>query len=95
MPRYIGKSIPRLEDERLVTGRGRYTNDTPPPGAAWAYVLRSPHAHAAIKSIDARAALAMPGAKQAAASAPAEVASLKVAGLNCFISVLNAASPGY
>ena len=61
MPRYIGKSIPRLEDERLITGRGRYTNDTPPPGAAWAYVLRSPHAHAHIRAIRCEAARARPG----------------------------------
>jgi carbon-monoxide dehydrogenase large subunit len=61
MPRYIGKSIPRLEDERLVTGRGRYTNDTPPPGAAWAYVLRSPHAHARLRAIRCEAARARPG----------------------------------
>jgi carbon-monoxide dehydrogenase large subunit len=61
MPRFIGKSIPRLEDERLVTGRGRYTNDTPPPGAAWAYVLRSPHAHARIRAIRCEAARARRG----------------------------------
>ena len=51
MPRYIGKSIPRLEDERFVTGHGRYTNDIPPPDACFAYVLRSPHAHARIRAI--------------------------------------------
>src|ERR1700722_3160624 len=61
MPRFIGKSIPRLEDERLVTGRGRYTNDIPPPGACWAYVLRSPHAHARIRAIRVEAASARPG----------------------------------
>jgi aerobic carbon-monoxide dehydrogenase large subunit len=56
MARYIGKSIPRLEDERFVTGRGRYTNDIPPPDACWAYVLRSPHAHARIRAIRVEAA---------------------------------------
>src|ERR1700722_5945476 len=61
MPRFIGKSIPRLEDERLVTGRGRYTNDIPPPGACWAYVLRSPHAHARIRAIGAEASGPRPG----------------------------------
>jgi carbon-monoxide dehydrogenase large subunit len=61
MPRYIGKSIPRLEDERFVTGRGRYTNDIPPPDACWAYVLRSPHAHARIRAIQVEAARARPG----------------------------------
>jgi carbon-monoxide dehydrogenase large subunit len=61
MPRFIGKSIPRLEDERFVTGRGRYTNDIPPPDACWAYVLRSPHAHARIRAIRSEAARARPG----------------------------------
>jgi aerobic carbon-monoxide dehydrogenase large subunit len=61
MPRYIGKSIPRLEDERFVTGRGRYTNDIPPPDACWAYVLRSPHAHARIRAIRIEDARARPG----------------------------------
>jgi aerobic carbon-monoxide dehydrogenase large subunit len=61
MPRYIGKSIPRLEDERFVTGRGRYTNDIPPPGACFAYVLRAPHAHARIRSIQTESARACRG----------------------------------
>src|ERR1700688_3579809 len=61
MPRFIGKSIPRLEDERFVTGRGRYTNDIPPPDACFAYVLRSPHAHARIRSIGLEPARARPG----------------------------------
>src|SRR3984957_13445538 len=61
MPRFIGKSIPRLEDERFVTGRGRYTNDIPPPDACFAYVLRSPHAHARIRSIGLEAARTRPG----------------------------------
>src|SRR5258708_4328113 len=61
MPRFIGKSIPRLEDERFVTGRGRYTNDIPPPGACWAHALRSPHAHARIGAIRIEAARARPG----------------------------------
>jgi len=61
MPRYIGQSIPRLEDERFVTGRGRYTNDIPPPDASLAYVLRSPHAHARIKAIRIDEARARPG----------------------------------
>jgi carbon-monoxide dehydrogenase large subunit len=61
MPRYIGKLVPRLEDQRLITGGGRYTNDIPPPGAAWAHVLRSPQAHARIVSIGTEAARRKPG----------------------------------
>jgi carbon-monoxide dehydrogenase large subunit len=61
MPRFIGKPVPRLEDERFITGRGRYTNDIPPPGACWAYALRSPHAHARILSVRIDAARGRPG----------------------------------
>ena len=61
MPRFIGKSIPRLEDERFVTGHGRYTNDIPPPDACFAYVLRSPHAHARIRTIQVEPARTRPG----------------------------------
>lgn len=57
----IGASVPRLEDERLLTGRGRYADDVFMPGTVIAYVLRSPHAHARIDRIDKRAALAVPG----------------------------------
>ena len=61
MPRYIGKPIPRLEDARLITGRGRYTDDIPPTDAAWAHMLRSPHAHARISAIHIDAARGRPG----------------------------------
>ncbi len=57
----IGKPLPRKEDLRLVTGQGRYTDDSAVPGQAWAYVLRSPHAHAVLGAIDTRDAAAMPG----------------------------------
>jgi CO/xanthine dehydrogenase Mo-binding subunit len=43
-PRGIGKSVPRREDSRLLTGRGRYANDFSLPGQAYAYLVRSPHA---------------------------------------------------
>jgi carbon-monoxide dehydrogenase large subunit len=53
----IGDSVRRVEDPRLLTGGGRYTDDTKLSSpAARAYVLRSPHAHADIKSIDTAAA---------------------------------------
>ena len=52
----IGQSARRLEDPRLLTGGGRYTDDTRLSApAARAYVLRSPHAHADIRSIDINA----------------------------------------
>ncbi len=60
-PRGIGKSVPRREDIRLLTGRGRYAADFSLPGQVHACIVRSPHAHAAIVAIDAAAALAAPG----------------------------------
>src|SRR3954447_7230872 len=56
-----GQPVKRLEDQRLLTGRGQFIDDKPEEGALWLYVLRSPHAHAKITSIDAQAASAMPG----------------------------------
>ncbi|MEJ0070260.1 MAG: molybdopterin cofactor-binding domain-containing protein [Pseudomonadota bacterium] len=58
---YSGRSLRRLEDARFLTGRGRYVDDIDLPGQLWLQVLRSPHAHAAIESIDIAAAGAMPG----------------------------------
>ena len=57
----IGKPRRRVEDSRLVTGRGRYADDFTPEAAAYAFVLRSPHAHARLRRIDASRALALPG----------------------------------
>ena len=58
----IGQSIRRVEDPRLLTGGGRYTDDTKLGApAARAYVLRSPHAHADIRKIDTAAARKAPG----------------------------------
>ena len=51
-----GLSLPRLEDARFLTGRGRYVEDIDVPGQAWMQVVRSPHAHAMIaRSIRGRA----------------------------------------
>jgi carbon-monoxide dehydrogenase large subunit len=57
----IGQAVPRFEDPRLVRGGGRYVADLILPRMAHAYVLRSPHAHAKIRSIDIAAAKAAPG----------------------------------
>ena len=48
----IGASVKRKEDYRFLTGKGRYTDDINRPGQAYAYFLRSPHAHAKTRSID-------------------------------------------
>ena len=57
----IGEPVRRKEDFRLLTGRGRYHDDFSLPGEAYAALVRSPHAHARIVSIDAGAARGMPG----------------------------------
>lgn len=57
----IGASIARKEDRRFITGRGRYTDDVKVLGMTHAHFVRSPHAHAKIRSIDVEAAKAMPG----------------------------------
>jgi len=57
----IGKPVRRKEDLRLLTGRGRYTDDINVPGQAYAAVVRSPYAHARIRGVDSARALALPG----------------------------------
>src|ERR1700757_2117111 len=57
----IGQPVPRFEDPRLVKGGGRYVADMMFPGTVFGYVLRSPHAHARIRSIDTSKAKALPG----------------------------------
>jgi len=58
---WVGKPLPRKEDERLLSGRGAFTDDLSLPGEAHACIVRSPHAHARIRAIDSTAALAVPG----------------------------------
>ena len=60
-PTGIGAPVRRKEDHRFITGRGHYTDDINRSGQSHAWFLRSPHAHAAIKRIDANAAARMPG----------------------------------
>ena len=57
----IGQSAPRVEDRRLLRGEGRYTDDIDLPGQARAFVVRSPHAHARIVSMDIGEAARAPG----------------------------------
>ncbi|MXN66466.1 molybdopterin-dependent oxidoreductase [Stappia sp. GBMRC 2046] len=57
----IGARVKRKEDRRFITGKGKYTDDMTVPGMGYAAFVRSPHAHAKVKSIDASAALDMPG----------------------------------
>ena len=57
----IGQGVTRFEDPRLLRGGGRYLDDIVLPGMAIGYVLRSPHAHARIRSVDATRARGAPG----------------------------------
>jgi carbon-monoxide dehydrogenase large subunit len=59
--RFIGKPMPRKEDARLITGKGRFTDDFNLDGQSYAVMVRSPYPHAGIVAIDAAAAKAMPG----------------------------------
>ena len=59
--RSIGQPLPRKEDRRLLTGQGRYLDDIELPGALHAAFVRSPHAHARIRQVDAAAARTAPG----------------------------------
>ena len=57
----IGASVVRKEDRRFITGKGRYVDDIKLLGMTHAHFVRSPHAHAKVKSIDTSAAMKMPG----------------------------------
>ena len=59
---WVGRALPRKEDQALLSGRARFIDDLAPvPGLKHAAILRSPHPHARIRAIDAARALALPG----------------------------------
>src|ERR1041385_8717878 len=72
----IGQSVRRREDPRLLTGRGRFYDDLKLADQVHAAIVRSPHAHADIRGIDARAALQMPGVHAALTGKDCEAAGL-------------------
>jgi aerobic carbon-monoxide dehydrogenase large subunit len=57
----VGQPVRRKEDDTLVRGKGKYTDDFSLPGQAYAWIVRSSHAHGIIRGIDTSAAKAMPG----------------------------------
>ncbi len=61
MAPYIGRSLKRFEDPRLLVGEGRFIDDMQLPGMLHAVVLRSPHAHARVLSVEASSAAGQPG----------------------------------
>jgi aerobic carbon-monoxide dehydrogenase large subunit len=78
--RLVGARVPRVEDARLLAGRGRYLDDLNVPGVLHAAFVRSPYAHARVVRVDAAAARALPGveavfvgAEIAAATQPLQV----------------------
>ncbi|MBN9425402.1 MAG: xanthine dehydrogenase family protein molybdopterin-binding subunit [Burkholderiales bacterium] len=77
----IGQSLLRREDQRFLTGAGQYTDDIVLPGQTYGYFLRSPHAHARIRSIDTTAARAAPGV--VAIFTGSDIAESKIGGLPC------------
>jgi len=77
----IGAPVRRIEDERFLTGRGRFVDDMKLPDMAFAYVVRSPHAHARVVRIDKTATLAAPGVL--AVLTGEDVIKEKIGGLPC------------
>ena len=58
---FVGQSVPRKEDRRLVEGQGVYFDDVKRHGMGYLHFVRSPYAHARIESVDVSAALELPG----------------------------------
>ena len=77
----IGAAVRRKEDFRFITGEGQYTDDVVRPGETRAVFLRSPHAHAKIRSIDISAAKKMPGVIDVLTGA--DLATDKIGNLIC------------
>ena len=83
----LGASVARKEDRRFLLGRGRYTDDITLPGQTHAVFVRSPHAHATIRSIDASQALKAPGVL--AVLTGADVAADDLGGIPCGWTITN------
>src|SRR5947209_5397177 len=69
---YVGESVGRKEDARLLTGQARYVDDLTLPGMVWLAVVRSPYAHARVRSVDVSAARAAEGVVAAFSGADLE-----------------------
>lgn len=81
MAKHVGERMKRVEDGRFLTGRGNYTDDISKPGQTYAVFVRSPHAHAKIKGVDTKAALAVEGVVTVYTGA--DMAADGVGGLPC------------
>src|SRR2546430_13249878 len=80
----IGQPVRRREDRRLLTGRGRYSDDVNLPGQAYAVMVRSPHAHAWVRGTDTAKARAMRGVL-----AVLTTEDVKADGLNALLHIAN------
>ncbi len=80
----LGQSAPREEDKRFLRGQGRYTDDINLPNQAHSYILRSPYAHALIRTIDVSAARAAPGVL--AVYCGKDIAQSGLGDLPCFVA---------
>src|SRR5262249_55156944 len=89
--RYTGASIKRSEDQRILTGAGRYVDDIKLPGMLHAAFVRSPLAHARVLSIDVSAARALPGV--VAALTGAEVEAITVPGPDALMALIGGEGP--
>ncbi len=83
----IGQSVRRVEDQRLVRGAGRYTDDISLPGQAYLVVVRSPYAHAKVNGVDTAAAKAAPGVLLVATAADLEAVGNN--SIPCFVPMEN------
>ncbi|NKB71862.1 MAG: molybdopterin-dependent oxidoreductase [Candidatus Latescibacteria bacterium] len=81
MANLIGQSVKRVEDQRFITGQGRYTDDITLPNMTFAVLVRSPHAHAHVKNIDSSTAQNAPGVVGVFTGADLEAAG--IGGLPC------------
>ena len=81
----IGQPVLRKEDLRLLTGQGRYTDDVNLPRQAYAVIVRSPHAHARIRGVDAAKARKIPGVL--AVLTGADMATDKIAPIPCYATI--------
>ncbi len=75
--RFIGKPLPRKEDARLITGKGRFTDDFNLDGQAYAVMVRSPYPHARIVAVNGEIAMGMPGVLGVYSGADCAADSLK------------------
>ena len=91
--RLLGTKIERLDGPDKATGKAKYSYDVNRPGMLHAKMLRSPHAHAKIKSIDTSAARTAPGVKAVAVAIPGVVKDGKVAEVNAAAGTLVVAVP--